>query len=77
MIKTEIIDNKYIKTWSDQGFYIFGGNPVGIYAEATDPIDSGRTYIETYEPIEDISEEDYAEAGRILLGISSEENGGE
>lgn len=72
MIKTEVIDEKYIKTWSDQGMYIYGGQPIGLYAEATDPINSGRTYIETDEPIEEITEEEYAEAGRILLGDDTE-----
>lgn len=52
MIKTEIIGN-LIKTYSDLGMKIHGGVPEGDYDEAYDPIDSGRTYIETDIPIEE------------------------
>lgn len=51
MIKTEIIGN-LIKTYSDQGMKIHGGMPEADYDEAYDPIDSGRTYVETDIPIE-------------------------
>lgn len=52
MIKTEIIGN-LIKTYSDIGMKIHGGMPEGNYDEAYDPIDSGRTYVETDIPIEE------------------------
>lgn len=52
MIKTEIIGN-YVKTYSDIGMKIHGGMPEGDYDEAYDPIDSGRTYVETDIPIEE------------------------
>ena len=68
MIKTETIDNKYIKTYSDAGFLIFGGSPEAYYEEAVDPIDAGRTYTETDIPIEgeDATAEDYEAALREL-----------
>lgn len=67
MIVTEIIDDS-IRTYSDRGVLIHGGFPEGDYAEAIDPIDAGRTYVETDIPIEE-TEDDYAEAGRILMGV--------
>lgn len=36
MIKTETLENGYIKTYSDEGFYIHGGFPEGDYAQAID-----------------------------------------
>lgn len=52
MIKTEIIGN-LVKTYSDLGMKIHGGMPEADYGEAYDPIDSGRTYVETDIPIEE------------------------
>ena len=52
MIKTEIINN-LVHTWSDRGVKIHGGFPEGDYDDVYDPIDSGRTYVETDIPIED------------------------
>lgn len=52
MIKTEIIGN-LVKTYSDIGMKIHGGMPEGDYDETYDPIDSGRTYVETDIPIEE------------------------
>lgn len=56
MIQTESItinDKAFIRTYSDAGYLIHGGSPVGDYAEAIDPADSGRTYTETTTPIDD------------------------
>ena len=53
MIVTEKISDTLIKTYSDAGVYIRGGYPEGLYAEAVDPIDEHREYVETEEPIED------------------------
>lgn len=65
MIKTEIVNN-LVRTWSDLGMKIHGGFPEGDYDEAYDPIDSGRTYIETDIPIdEDIDAEEIV---NILTG---------
>lgn len=39
------------------------------YEEAIDPTDKNRQYEETDIPIEEPTEEDYAQAGKILLGV--------
>lgn len=55
MIKTEtftINDKQFIRTYSDRGMMIHGGSPEADYAEALDPAEFGRTYIETNIPIE-------------------------
>lgn len=52
MIKTEVLEN-VIHTWSDLGMKIHGGYPEGDYDEAYDPIDSGRTYVETNIPVDE------------------------
>ena len=53
MIKTEnvtINDMKFTHTYSDSGFYI---ERDGLkYSDAMDPIDSGRTYVETDEKMD-------------------------
>lgn len=57
MIKSEIIiinNNQFIRTYSDNNFMVHGGFPEADYTEAIDPIDSGRTYIETDIPIESL-----------------------
>lgn len=49
MIQTENItinDSPYVRTYSDSGRYIVGGNPPGEYSDAIDPAELGRTYIE-------------------------------
>ena len=47
MLVQENISDELVKTYSDQGFYIKGGCPAGLYAEAIDPIELGRVYEET------------------------------
>lgn len=72
MIKTEIITvngRQLQRTWSDGDFYIERDG--ARYSEAVDPLDSGRTYAETDEPIEDNAElEDYKTAFEILTGVT-------
>lgn len=73
MIKTETViinEREFVKTYSDAGFYIHGGSPEGDYAEAIDPVEFGRTYIETDIPIEsdEPTVEEKAEAYDILMG---------
>ena len=51
MIIQEEIGNGLVKTYSDKGMFIKGGVPEGLYAEAIDPKELGRVYIETDEPI--------------------------
>ena len=53
MIKTEIVTilgKQFRRTWSDAGFMIERDG--AQYSEAVDPLDSGRTYIETNERID-------------------------
>ena len=72
MVKTEIIDNTYIKHYSDSDLYIQKSGTEEIYTEATDLIsvldEQGWTYTETDTPIHEPTEAEYAEAGRIMMG---------
>lgn len=52
MLKTETVTYngvEYIRTWSDADLMIERDG--ALYEEAIDPIDSGRTYAETDQPI--------------------------
>lgn len=51
MIIQEHIGN-FIRTYSDSGVYIHGGFPEADYAEAIDPENSTRSYVETNRKIE-------------------------
>lgn len=56
MIITEliIINNKeFTKNYSDAGYKIQKVGTEEVYSEAMDPINSGRTYVETMELIEE------------------------
>lgn len=71
MIKTENVNingQLFTRTYSDAGYMIEREGQ--RYSEAIDPVSTGRTYVETTQPIEPVTEEEYAEAGRILLGVS-------
>ena len=74
MLVTEtrtIKDREYTYNYSDSGFYIERDGI--LYAEAYDPINSGRVYAETDTPIEreeEDTEAAYAEAGKILMGVN-------
>lgn len=70
MIVQETINGSLVRTYSDINVYIHGGFPEGDYAEAIDPIDSNRTYVETNIPIEYFYDEEYSEAGRIMMGVT-------
>lgn len=69
MIKKEMVTingGDFVRTYSDNGFRI---EREGVrYDEAIDPIGIDRNYTETDEPTE--TTDDYAEAGKILLGVS-------
>ena len=59
MIKTEVVtirDKQYQRTWSDAGLMIERDG--ARYSEAVDPLNSGRTYTETDEPIEQEAEDE-------------------
>ena len=61
-----------VKTYSNSGYYIHGGNPDGDYAEAIDPENAWHTYTETTRKIETKETEDTtkekAKAYDILMG---------
>ena len=64
----------YSYTYSNSGFMI---ERDGVrYSEAVDPLDSGRVYTETDEPVEietkEATEEDYKAALKIL-GVQTED----
>ena len=39
-------ERDFIRTYSDAGRYVVGGEPYGEYEEACDPAEFGRTYTE-------------------------------
>ena len=65
---TETIDGReFTHNYSDTGYMIEQNGTGILYDDAYDPIDSGRTYTETDQPIE--PEQDvYTELGKILFG---------
>lgn len=69
----ELNGRQFVRTYSDSGRYVVGGNPEGAYDEAIDPAELGRTYTEG-DPIPDEEREDElaakAEAYDILMGVS-------
>ena len=71
MIQTENItinDRMLTRTYSDSGYYI---QRDGVrYAEAIDPLDSGRAYTETDDLIESDLDKIKAEAYDILTGVT-------
>lgn len=76
MLKTETVtygEKEYIRTWSDTSMLIErDGN---LYEEAVDPIDSGRTYTETEQPIVHEGEAEEADYLSALdrLGVSADD----
>lgn len=69
MIKTEVLENGSIKTYSDEGFYIHGGIPEGDYAQAIDPPEFKRTYTETDKYIDEAQTvKEKAAAYDVLMG---------
>lgn len=65
----KIGDRNFVRTYSDRGMMIHGGEPEGDYSEACDPADLNRTYTETDIPIEggDASAEEIVD---ILMGVT-------
>lgn len=69
MIKTEVLENGSIKTYSDEGFYIHGGVPEGDYVQAIDPPGVNRTYTETDRYIDEAkTNKEKAVAYDVLMG---------
>ena len=42
----ELNGRQFVRTYSDDGRFVVGGVPYGEYAEATDPAEFNRTYVE-------------------------------
>lgn len=57
----------FVKTYSDAGRYVVGGEPEAAYVEATDAVEDGRTYTEG-DLIE--GEDSAEEILDILMGVS-------
>ena len=75
MIKTETITingRTLVRTYSDANRMIQQDGTGAVYAEAYDPVGSGRTYTETEESIEtDMTEtEEKAKAYDIIMGVN-------
>ena len=67
----EIDGREFVRTYSDAGRYVVGGEPYGEYSEACDPVEFGRTYTEgDLMPSDDTVYQDKAEAYDILMGVS-------
>ena len=74
MIKIETITingRTLVRTYSDANRMIRQDGTGAVYAEAYDPVGSGRTYTETEESIEtDMTEtEEKAQAYDIIMGV--------
>ena len=72
MIVTEsmtINGKAFVRTYSDSGYMV---ERDGVrYSEATDPAEFGRTYTETDEPVEGMTEtEEKAKAYDVLMGVA-------
>ena len=72
MIKSETITingRTFVRTYSDANRMIQQDGTGAIYAEAYDPVDSGRTYTETEAEIAtEADSEDYKTAFEIITG---------
>lgn len=58
-------EKDFVRTYSDRGMLIHGGDPEDDYEEANDPVELNRTYVETDIPIDEVTE---AEAFDIIFG---------
>jgi hypothetical protein len=62
----------FIRTTSDSGRFVVGGEPFGEYVEAIDTAEIGRTYTEgELMPPDESALADKAEAFDILMGVIS------
>ena len=72
MIKTEVITingRTFVRTYSDANRMIQQDGTGAVYAEAVDPVGSGRTYTETEEEIATATDDaDYKTAFEIITG---------
>ncbi len=67
----ELNGRQFVRTWSDEGRYVVGGNPEGQYTEANDPAALGRVYTEGEAiPAADCEAADYESAlGRLGVEV--------
>lgn len=64
---------KLYKTYSDANKYLIQTDTGDIYEDAIDVEDTPHTYEEGDDiPTENISTEEYAQVGRILMGVQDE-----
>lgn len=68
IVQENIAGTNLMRTYSNLGVYIHGGMPESDYEEAIDPVDAGRTYVETDRPIEGNEISD-SEALAIITGV--------
>ena len=63
----DVNGHDFVRTYSDAGRYVVGGEPYGEYSEACDPAEFGRTYTEGELMPQD--ETDAEEILNILMGV--------
>lgn len=59
----------FIRTYSDEHRYVVGGEPYGEYAEACDPADLNRTYVEGDRMLNEEIAAQAEEIMDILMGV--------
>lgn len=65
----EIEGRDLVRTYSDAGRYVVGGEPYGAYEEAVDPAELNRQYVEG-DLIGGDEEVNAEEIVNILMGVS-------
>lgn len=80
MIQTEFYaeredGTRLVRSYSDSNRYIIQTGTNAVYEEAVD-IEGLHTYVEGDEiPVDTPTDDDYAQVGRILMGVQDEDNG--
>lgn len=67
MVVYERFSDTIVRAYSDKGLMIRGGFPEGVYAEAYDPVDAGRTYVETDEYVPTRSDPPFRTFSKLKL----------
>lgn len=70
----ENLDNGLIRTYSNAGMKIHGGNPESDYDFVYDPEDAGREYVETDIPVE-TKPEGPAQYSKVKILLAAQEAG--
>ena len=58
-----------VRTYSDEGRYVVGGDPYGEYIEAVDLAEFNRQYVEGDQIEKEEEEASFEEIVNILLGV--------